>query len=399
MEEGGTRVQVAIIGAGPVGLCFARALAMHGVKVALVDKQPREALREAAFDGREIALSHPSQAILERLDIWRRISAEERSPLRDARVFNGASRFAMTIASGRHERRKPLGVLVPNHAIRRAAYRAAEECANIHWYQAALERIESAADGVRLALDDGSRIEAELAVAADSRFSQTRRHLGIAAEMRDNGRTMLVCRMQHDMPNDQTAWEWFGHGQTLALLPLDTHLSSVVLTLPAREMDSVLALDEAAFATEMERRFSHRLGAMEKRSKAHRYPLVSVYAERFVAHRFALIGDAAVGMHPVTAHGFNIGLQGQQRLAERLLAARRRGQDIAAPNVLESYQRDHRLATRPLYLATQAIVSLYTDDRLPARLLRHVGLRVAERAAPLKGAIAHHLLQRHSRLP
>lgn len=392
------RVDVAIVGAGPVGLSFASGLAAHGMSVALIDRQPLESLREPAPDGREIALTHASREILRNLGVWQRIEPREVFPLRDARVFNGPSPFSMTIAAGHEPTRTPLGFLVSNHLIRQAVFETASMHAGIELRQASLERIDSDARCARLWLSDGTHIEAGLAVAADSRFSDTRRHMGIAAQMRDNGRTMLVCRMQHDMPNDQTAWEWFGHGQTLALLPLGEHLSSVVLTLPKREMDTLLALGDDAFSAQVAQRFDHRLGVMHKRGEAHVYPLVSVYAERFVARRFALIGDAAVGMHPVTAHGFNFGLQGQQRLAERLLTARRRGQDIAAPNVLESYQRDHRLATRPLYLATQAIVSLYTDDRLPARLLRHVGLRIAERAAPLKGVIAHHLLQRHSRL-
>ncbi|WP_254280823.1 MULTISPECIES: 5-demethoxyubiquinol-8 5-hydroxylase UbiM [unclassified Halomonas] len=386
-------MDVAIVGAGPVGLSFAAALAADGVSVALIECQPLDALHDPQPDGREIALTHATRSLLQRLGIWQRISPQEVSPLRDARVFNGASPFAMTISSGRSEERTPLGFLVSNHLIRRAAFEVASSCKGIHWHQASVERIDSDDRCARLWLSDGTHIEAALAVAADSRFSETRRQMGIAAQMRDNGRTMLVCRMTHDKAHDQSAWEWFDHGQTLALLPLGEHCSSVVLTLTKHEMDELQALDDSAFAAQIARRFDYRLGEMRKQGEAHTYPLVSVYAERFVARRFALIGDAAVGMHPVTAHGFNLGVQGQQRLADRVLDARRRGLDIGASRVLSGYQREHRLASRPLYLATQAIVSLYTDDRLPARLLRYAGLRLAEHAAPLKGAIAHHLIQ------
>ncbi|WP_148253602.1 5-demethoxyubiquinol-8 5-hydroxylase UbiM [Aidingimonas lacisalsi] len=385
------RVDVAVIGAGPVGLCFTRALASAGLSVALVDKQPLVALRDPTPDGREIALNHASQAVLKRLDIWSRIPADEVSPLRDARIFNGGSPFAMTISTGQGEARTPLGMLVPNFRLRQAAFDAVAECDGVSWHEAALQRIDSDSRHARLWLDDGTRLEAKLAVAADSRFSEARRQMGIGAEMCDNGRSMLVCRMRHDKAHDQSAWEWFDHGQTLALLPLEAHESSVVVTLPKREMELLTALDDDTFAANIAARFDYRLGDMRKQGEPAVYPLVSTYAHRFVARRFALVGDAAVGMHPVTAHGFNLGLQGQQELARRVIVAHRQAQDVGGPAVLVPYERHHRLATGPLYVATQAIVSLYTDDRPPARLLRHAGLRLAERAAPLKMAIAHHL--------
>jgi 2-polyprenyl-6-methoxyphenol hydroxylase-like FAD-dependent oxidoreductase len=85
----------------------------------------------------------------------------------------------------------------------------------------------------KINLGKALQLQARLLVAADSRFSQTRRLLGIGAQLKDFGKTMLVCRMDHEKPHRQTAWEWFGYGQTLALLPLNGEQSSVVLTLPA----------------------------------------------------------------------------------------------------------------------------------------------------------------------
>jgi 2-polyprenyl-6-methoxyphenol hydroxylase-like FAD-dependent oxidoreductase len=81
-------------------------------------------------------------------------------------------------------------------------------------------------------LADGRRVHARLVVAADSRFSSTRRMLGIGARMRDFGKSMLVCRMQIEVPHRHTAWEWFGYGRTMALLPLNGDQASAVITLP-----------------------------------------------------------------------------------------------------------------------------------------------------------------------
>ena len=382
---------IAIVGAGPAGLCLARALAGHGLSIVLLERQAEQALAEPAFDGREIALTHASQALLERLGLWSRFSAGEVAVLRDAEVFNGPSLFALRIRAGQAGAER-LGHLVANQAIRRAAYQAVQGCADVQLRCATgVRAIRPSGGGVELELQDGDSLRTRLLVAADSRFSETRRLLGIGARLRDFGKTMLVCRMQHERDHRQVAWEWFGYGQTLALLPLDGRRSSVVLTLPPREVEHLRQLDEEAFAREMERRFDRRLGAMQLASSRHAYPLVGVYARRIVGQRFALIGDAAVGMHPVTAHGFNFGLGSVQRLGDAVLAAHARHRDIGAAALLERYERRQRLATWPLYQATNLLVDVYTDDRLPARLLRGAGLRLAQGLRPLRQGIARHL--------
>lgn len=386
-------VDIAIVGAGPAGLCLARSLSGHGLSIQLIERQPLASLAEPPEDGREIALTHASRAELHRLGLWGRIAEEEVAPLRDAQVLNGPSLFALRIEAGQAGAEQ-LGYLVPNQAIRRAAFDAVHECPDVSLVCGrALRSTRVERDGVVLMLDDDSEVHARLLVAADSRFSETRRMLGIGASMEDFGKTMMVCRMAHERAHQQVAWEWFGYGQTLALLPLNGDRSSVVLTLPQREMAPLLEMDESAFAREIERRFDRRLGTMQLLGPRHTYPLVGVFADRFAGPRSALIGDAAVGMHPVTAHGFNFGLQSQRRLATELLATHRRGGDIGGVWPLRRYAASHRLATWPLYQATRLIVGLYNDHRPPVRLLRNAGLRLAQGVSPLRQVIARHLTQ------
>ncbi|KND59822.1 2-octaprenyl-3-methyl-6-methoxy-1,4-benzoquinol hydroxylase [Candidatus Burkholderia verschuerenii] len=200
--------------------------------------------------------------------------------------------------------------------------------------------------------------------------------------------------MTHDEPHRQAAWEWFGHGQTLALLPMNAdpetgaHRSSVVVALPSPSIERLAQSDRDAFNREIEWRFEHRLGAMSLRSTRHVYPLVSVYPKRFVAQRFATIGDAAVGMHPVTAHGFNFGLTSVASLSTLIREARAAQSDIAGDALLRRYERGHRLATRPLYLITRFVTDVYTRDAFPASFARDALLRMGERIAPFKRAVA-----------
>jgi ubiquinone biosynthesis UbiH/UbiF/VisC/COQ6 family hydroxylase len=391
-------VDVVVVGAGPAGLCFARALGGSGLQVALVEQQPRAALAEAAFDGREIALTHASRQILETLGIWQRLDPAEISPLRDAKVMDGRSPFALTFAATQRDT-QDLGWLVPNHLIRRAAWASVQEQPGLQILdEARVAGIVPGAGRSVVTLADGRRLTARLVVAADSRFSSTRRMLGIGARMRDFGKSMLVCRMQIEVPHQHTAWEWFGYGRTMALLPLNGDQASAVITLPPRQIEALMAQDPARFGHSISGLFEQRLGAMVPSAVPVAYPLVGVYAHAFVGDRCALIGDAAVGMHPVTAHGFNLGLAGAHRLANVLNQAAARGGDIGAAAGLASFERGHRLASRPLYEATNAIAALYTDDRLPARVLRRAGLRLAQGVTPFRQLIAAHLTQREARV-
>ncbi len=390
---------IAVVGAGPAGLCFAACLAEADLRVVLIDAQPEDKLADAADDGREIAITHHSQAQLARLGIWPHIPDEAIGNLGSAKVLDGNRGPKLLF-----DKPSQLGWMVSNYAIRRAAYARVDELPNVTLLsEHKVEKVEVGAHEAALSLTtpDASSLSltAKLLIAADSRFSGTRRQLGIATHMHDFGATMMVVRVRSDLPHDSTAWEWFGYGQTLALLPLhDVHTASLVLTLPPAEMRELGPLSWEVLSQVLTERFQHRLGRMQVIKGPHCYPLVGTYAHRFYGQRCALIGDAAVGMHPVTAHGFNLGLMSATTLAEQITRALSEGENIASPSVLSRYQRRHRIASWPLYAATQAMASLYTDDRKPAMLLRKAGLASA-RVLPVQRVVNTGLTRPESGLP
>lgn len=380
-----------IIGAGPIGLSLACALADAGFTAAVLDRQPRAAFSEPTPDGREIALTHRSVGILQSLGLWQRFAAEDVAPISQARVLNGVSPSYLgfdTHGSGL----VALGYLVANHVIRKAAYEAAMSHTSVALQDGVLvKKVEARADEAEVLLADGTSLRARLVVAADSRFSETRRRMGIGAGTRAFGRTAIVCRLAHEAPSEGIAYECFGYGRTLAILPLNGGMASAIVTVASDQVDALLRLPPEEFAASLLDQFGARLGRMRLVGERYSYPLVAVYADRFAAHRFALAGDAAVGMHPVTAHGFNLGLYGVEALTWALTVARREGRDIGSLQALLRYDEEHRRATRPLYLGTNALVGLFTDDRVPARVVRAAVLRIAEHLPPLKGAITRQL--------
>lgn len=382
---------VIIIGAGPAGLCLSLALAEQGLDVDIVERQAAAALAAPAFDGREVALTHASMRLLQAIGVWQRIAEADVASLRRARVMDGReSGFEVDATAFGRDR---LGALVPNHAIRAAAWQAVAAVSRIRVHTGC--KVESVAAGDRAAsvhLEDGRVLEAPLVVAADSRFSETRRAMGIPVHLHDFGKTMLVCRMRHAVANDGTAWEWFGRRQTRALLPIDEHLSSVVLTVTGVEAQALMALSPEAFGTAVAERYEGRLGEMSLASTIHPYPLVATWARRFVGRRFALAGDAAVGMHPVTAHGFNLGLASVEHLAQAAGDGLRRHGDPGHAALLARYQRRHRLGSALLFAGTQTVVGIFTDDRAPMLPLRRALIGVGRALPPLRRALAASLL-------
>lgn len=385
------RHPVVIIGAGPIGLTLACALADVGIGSRLLERQARTGLAEPEDDGREIALTHRAIGILKSHGLWQGIADDQIAAIRRARVINGNTAGSLGFdpeGSGVGA----LGYLVANRLIRKAAFEAALSRSAVSLStDVSVERIEIARDEAVVHLAGGERVRAPLVIAADSRHSASRRQMGIAADTRDFGRSVIVCRLAHDGPADATAYECFGYGRTLAILPLTHGRVSAVVTATSEQAQRLMRLPAEEFSATIAAQFGPRLGPLRLVGERHLVPLVAAYADRFVAHRVALAGDAAVGMHPVTAHGFNLGLYGVETLAEVLGCAHRAGRDIGSLAVLSRYDREHRRSTRPLYLGTNALVGLYTDDRAPARIVRAAALRLADRLPPLKRAITRRL--------
>lgn len=386
-----TNFDIIIIGAGPAGLGFARALAGSGLEIAIVESQSEAVLADPPEDGRDIALTHTSEKIMHDLGMWAHIGEDQIGTIRDAKVLNGTSPFALHFDS-KGAGADYLGRIVPNHLIRRAAYEVVKDQAGLTLMtEAEMVTTETDTSGGRVGLKDGRELSAALVIAADSRFSTTRRKMGIAANSLDFGRVVIVCEMTHEQAHRDTAFECFHYEQTLAILPMYGNTSSVVVTLPTIRADAVMQMGADAFAADVAQRFDNQLGPMKLASKRHAYPLVGVLAKQFVANRFALIGDAAVGMHPVTAHGYNLGLSGAVLLAGEVKSALQGGRDIGDTAGLKAYEAAHRRNVLPLYHGTNALVRLFTDTSLPARVLRDAALRVGSLLPPVKSRILRQL--------
>lgn len=399
MTANNHHVDVIIVGAGPIGLSMCQALKGTNLKIALIEKQPIERIASPAVDGREIAITHRTKGIMQDLHQWQHLADEDVHFLRRAQVYNGTSPFALGFDKPDAMHGKPietLGYLISNHNIRQAAYDVLAPVLTsddfiVPFFGLGVASANARDGYAQVTLDNGDVVYGKLIIAADSRLSIMRRLMGIGAMMNDFGRTVLVFRTQHTKSNHETAHEGFYYGKTLAVLPLGEYQSSMVITIDNAKVHEIKSMNKEQLAALMTVWLDGKLGEMTVVGDVHDYPLMGVHAKRFFGKRFALIGDAAVGMHPVTAHGYNLGMESVQILSRQIIKALQKGEDIGGHQVLAKYHFIHSHKTRPMYHGTNAIVKLYTDETPPARLVRHAGLRIGHGFLPIKKLITRQL--------
>jgi len=376
---------IAIIGAGPVGIAFACSFAKTNMKIVIIEKLPKKILAKPRIDGREIALTHRSADILKELNVWQNIPAKLITTIKEARVLNGNSKYFLDFTHQQLQK-ECLGYLIPNNLIRKYLYKRLTNIPNV----TLIDKVNCISidtgnnEYSSIQLSNGEKIKASLIVASDSRFSKARSMMNISAFIHDFNKNMIVCRMEHEKPHNNIAYEFFRYTQTQASLPYIKKQSSIVTTVSRKTSEFLMKIDNKKFNKEIRSNFNNFFGEMKLIGKRYSYPMITTYSKKFVAHRFALIGDAAVGMHPVTAHGFNLGLKGLEIITKEIKSAIKHKIDFGSPLVLRKYQyKLHRIAI-PIYLGTNGIVSLYTNTTVPAMLARQFILKAVNLLKPVK---------------
>ena len=400
-----TDYDIIIIGAGPIGLAFAQSVANEKIRVLVLEKAPLIAIKNPKEDGREIALTHSSVDILKKLTAWQHLPKEHISFIKKATVFNADSDDELCFDADQ-ENVENLGYLIPNYLIRRSLFTPVATNPFITLKTDVSVDTFSYSDGnvqdiqnIQVHLTDKQAdkqtISAHLLVAADSRFSTMRQKMGITAHMKDFSRVMLVCQMKHTKAHNHVASEYFYYEYIIATLPMPNQCSSIVMTLTKDQADKALKMNHDEFNQYVSSALNGKLGEMELIGERHHYPLMGVYSDTFVRPNFALIGDAAVGMHPVTAHGFNLGLRGQDILTQTIHRAKRRYQDIGSLPTLNSYQYKYRLVSKTMYIGTNSIVWLFTQNAPIMRHLRKLTLDASIHLPPIRKLISAHLTERY----
>lgn len=232
-----------------------------------------------------------------------------------------------------------------------------------------------AGPGVTVTLGSGKKITAGLLVGCDGRGSSVATRAGIRRVGWGYGQTALVTAVRHERDHGGVAQQFFMPSGPLAILPLKGgHHSSIVWSERAEAAEAVQALPDAGYLEALRPRFGDFLGEIALAGARFTYPLSLSLAERFVAPRVALVGDAAHGVHPIAGQGLNLGLRDVAALAEVLILARRRGEEPGLPAALEEYQRWRRFDATALALGMDAVNRVFSTDNPVLRLGRDLGM-------------------------
>jgi len=375
MPEFALKTDVLIIGAGPVGMTLALALAGGAQRVLLVDRRPRGAW---ADDPRALALSHGSRQLLERIKAW---NARAATAIRQIHVSQRGG-FGRTLIDADDYDTPALGYVM------RYSDLADELDARLGSDQilapCTVDTIETDGDeAVVTVTNEGRsrRINARLVVHAEGTPDNE-----ADVKVRDYRQHAVVAEVSTTTGHQLRAWERFTPDGPLALLPLDDGYS-IVFTVPPEKAERLLAMDDAAFLAALREQFGRRLEFTACRARAS-FPLALRVRSPLVSRRQVWIGNAAQSLHPVSGQGFNLGLRDACELAEIL----HRHSDAGDPAALASYARGRGIDRRGSIAFTDGIVRLFSNDIAPLRLARGLGLLALDLAPPLRHFVARRMI-------
>ena len=377
---------VVIAGGGYVGLSLAVALKQGdpGLNCAVVDPKPMDQLH---MDPRASAIAAAASRMLTQLGVWNRIEKKSQ-PIAEMIVTDSKLRDAVRPVfltfDGEATEGEPFAHMMPNGVMMPALFKAAKSLGVAFFAPSTVETFRTLADHSEIELADGTLLKSRLLVAADGVRSRLRELAGIRTVNWDYGQSGIVTTVKHERPHNGRAEEHFLPAGPFAILPLPDNRSSLVWTEKTADADRLVRSDEFTFEIELERRFGHHLGKLEVDGPRRAYPLGLKLARDYVQPRFALIGDAAHGIHPIAGQGLNLGFKDVAALAEVLVDARRLGQDVGAFDVLERYQRWRRFDTFQMGVVTDVLNRLFSNDNDALRAVRDFGLGLVDRMPGLK---------------
>ena len=404
------QLDVVVVGGGVVGAAMALALLRDGRRVALIESREPAAWQSESPDLRVYAIAPDNLALLDDLDIGPALHAARVQPYRRMRVWDAAGGGELCFDAN-SVGRTSLGAIVEHSLLVDRLWQALRQQPGFtaHLPATVVEQEQNEA-GIGLRLDDGSRVHAALAVAADGADSVLRGLADIDVDLHEYGQRGIVAFVESELPHESTAWQRFLPGGPLAVLPfvdcatnkrLDPdgnvapytqtgRCSSIVWTVADGEAERLLALADHDFSIELTRAFDARLGAMRLMSPRAAFPLRRQLAKAYVSGRIVLAGDAAHAVHPLAGQGVNLGLRDVSRL-RRVLA----GVDasaLASTRLLNRYARERRSDNAVAAWSFDGINRLFSNDALLPTLLRGPALGMVNRFEPLRQLFASRAL-------
>lgn len=377
-----------IVGGGLAGLALAAALRRSRYSIAVVEA--RAPVRPPGWDARIYAVSPSNVRFLEGIGIWQHLDFDRCTPVRKMVVAgdgSGAIEFS-AYASGVGE----LAWIIEAGLLQRELWETARRQGNVELLcPAEPARLEIDDGRVTLELADRRSLRARLVVAADGADSWTRAAAGIAVDFQPYEQMGVVANFVTERPHRETAWQWFRPDGVLAYLPLPGNLISIVWSTGMEHGRELLAMPPGEFSTLVAAAGKMQLGQLTLATPAAGFPLRLMRAPRVVGHRFALIGDAAHTIHPLSGHGINLGFQDACSLA-KTLADCPAHVDCGDLRWLRRHERARREEVVALQSVTHGLQRLFGASQAPVAALRNLGMNFVDRLPVVKDLLVRYAM-------
>jgi 2-octaprenylphenol hydroxylase len=383
-------LDVLVVGGGPVGACAAALLARGTVsdarplRVAVLEpRRPSSPGAHDPIDLRVVALSRASERILDAAGAWSRIQGPRLAAYERMRVWHESTPPTEALVFDAAEAAQPnLGYIAENRLVQAALLDAAE-ATGVRIVVSELASLRVDDDFIEVGTAQGA-LRARLVVGADGAQSAVRAAIGLTADASDYQQTAIVAIVATERPHEATAWQCFLSTGTVAFLPLADGTSSIVWSADDSIAGALLAATPEAFASELDRASGGALGATRLVGERASFPLRRLTAHRYVAHRGALIGDAAHVVHPLAGQGVNLGLLDAATLAELVIEAHREREDAGALRVLRRYERWRKSEVAIMGTAIDAFDRFLAHGTGPVSRLAQRGLGWVNRSQEIK---------------
>ena len=394
---------VVIAGGGMIGTSLALALSPLGLRVAVVEAVARSAASQPSFDDRSTALSRSTQRMFEAMGLWGRIRSAS-TPIRQIHVSE-KGRFGFSHIDADEQKLAALGYVVINRVLGEVLQEALVGDASIDVICPA--KIAATSPGIHVAtasiLHEGGesqQISCRLIVAADGSNSSVRNMMGITAAQSHYGQRAVIGNLLPEKPLENIAYERFTDRGPLALLPVADERAAFVWNVDEKDAARIMDLDDDVFISELQEAFGYRLGRFSRVGKRAAYPLILSKALRLTATRSVLVGNAAHGLHPVAAQGFNLGMRDVAALCDCIAdACAEAGADIGGQELLARFASWRKADQTKLVRFTDGLVQLFASRKRPVRILRNAGMLAFDFVPGVRSEFARHTMGLAGRLP
>ena len=380
-----------IVGGGLAGLALAVALRRTRLKVAVIET--RAPVQPAGWDARIYAVSPSNARFLNEIGIWQHLDLDRCTPVRKMSVHGdrGGDLEFSAYASGVGE----LAWIMESSLLQRELWETARRQGNVDLICPAVPaQLDIGDREAVLELADRRTLTAKLIVAADGADSWTRTTAGIDVDFLPYDQMGVVANFSTGQPHHETAWQWFRADGILAYLPLPGEQISIVWSTPTDHAQELLALDPAEFCERVAAAGNYQLGGLGLVTTPAGFPLRLMRAPNTVAHRLALIGDAAHTIHPLSGHGINLGFQDAKSLAA-VLAACPAHIDCGDLQWLRRHERARREEVVALQSVTHGLQRLFgapQTQNVPLAALRNFGMNLFDRLPVIKDALTRYAM-------